>query len=166
MKEVETRFPFSRQLLFSKFHLGGCGNCAYEPGETIAEVAEKHGKPAQDLVSTLNESFGNMLDAYISPSDLKIVLSGNESKALIDVREPWEFEICRIPGSVLLSQSNMASVLEQAKAAQHVIVICHHGLRAMNATLFMHEQGIVQARCLKGGTDAYSQEIDPTLQRY
>ena len=55
MSEVESLFPFSRSMLHKKFHVGGCATCGYEPQESIADVAKKHGKNALEMVEALNE---------------------------------------------------------------------------------------------------------------
>lgn len=166
MREVESRFPFSRQILFQQFHLGGCGNCGFAPDETVSQVAEKHSKNALDIVTALNDGLSRLQDSYITGAELKGILERREDVVMVDVREPWEREIASIEGSVLLDEQNIEFVFEKAKQSKNVVVVCHHGLRAMNATMYMHEQGIPHARCLKGGTDAYSLEVDPTLPRY
>lgn len=65
MKEVETTFPFARAMLHAKFHVGGCASCGFEPTETIAEVAQKHGKNAPDMLEELNSGIRDMFAAQI-----------------------------------------------------------------------------------------------------
>lgn len=66
MKEVETSFPFARSLLHSKFHVGGCASCGYEPSETIELVAKKHAKDGQAMVNALNEGIQDMQKSEIT----------------------------------------------------------------------------------------------------
>jgi rhodanese-related sulfurtransferase len=169
MKEVETRFPFSKSLLHAKFHVGGCAACGYEPNETIAEVATKHSKDAESMVEALNEGLGEMNSCEISVQSLASIINSPKRTAkllILDVREPWEYDVVHLPGSTLLTSENMAETLEAAKETPHVVVICHHGLRSLNATLFFRQNGVAQALSLRGGIDLYAVEIDSTLQRY
>lgn len=167
MKEVEARFPFSRSLLHAKFHVGGCASCGYEPGESIGEVAKKHSKDANAMVAALNTGIEEMMACEISPKELASLLSTQQSDVLlVDVREPWEFELTHLSGSVLLGETNMPDIFEQARSAKEVILVCHHGLRSLNAALFFRQNGISQARSLQGGVDAYAREVDSALARY
>jgi rhodanese-related sulfurtransferase len=168
MKEVEARFPFSRSLLHAKFHVGGCATCGYEPQETVAEVASKHAKDAVAMVEALNEGLADLHTCEISPSELKAVLDSplKEGVLLVDVREPWEFELVQLPGSALLNERNMEEVFGRAREATEVILVCHHGLRSLNATLFFRQNGIARARSLRGGVDSYAREVDTSMPRY
>lgn len=166
MREIESRFPFSRQLLFKSFHLGGCASCGFEPDETLQDVAQKHQKNPEEVLDVLNKGFENQRSAYISASELGELQKSGADLLMVDVREDWEFEMSHIPQSVLLNPTNIEETFEKAKSTANVVVVCHHGLRAMNATLYMKECGIVNARCLKGGIDAYSVEVDPSIPRY
>jgi rhodanese-related sulfurtransferase len=166
MKEVENRFPFSRALLHAKFHLGGCASCGFEPHESIEEVAQKHSKNAEEIVEALNEGWENTLSAEITVSDLHSLMSSGKNPLLIDVRESWEFDIVRLPSSLRLDESNMDRLFQQARENPLVVLVCHHGVRSLNAALFFRQNGVPQALSLKGGIDAYSQKIDTSLPRY
>ena len=167
MKEVEAKFPFSRSLLHAKFHVGGCSACGYEPQETIAEVAAKHAKDAEAMVEALNGGVGEMKACELSAGELSTLLAQRGGEVLlVDVREAWEFELTHLKGSVLLGETNMEQMFERARAASDVILICHHGMRSLNATLFFRQNGISQARSLRGGVDAYAREVDGSLPRY
>jgi rhodanese-related sulfurtransferase len=166
MKEVETRFPFTRSTLHSQFHIGGCANCGYEPTETIEEVAKKYSKDPAILLESLIVAFEDMNQAEIQITDFGKILQSQEHPLLIDVREEWEYNVAHIPNSILMTESNFPEIVSKSKEMRHVIVICHHGMRSMNATLYLREHGVHQAKSLAGGIDAYSLKIDPTLQRY
>lgn len=165
-KDLEAWFPFARQVLFEEHHLGGCGKCGFSSDDSLLEIAKTHNKDPQAILQSLVEGVRAIQDSYISPQELKAWTDSGEKCLLIDVRQAWEFEICKIPGSILLTEENIGHVLQLAQNTKYVGVVCHHGLRALHATLYFQKQGVPQARCLKGGTDAYSVEIDSTLQRY
>ena len=166
MKEVETRFPFARSLLHSKFHVGGCASCGYESNETIEQVAVKHSKDAHAMVSTLNAGVEDMQKSEITVSEFSEMQKRNAKTLILDVREDWEYEIAKIPNSVLLTEKNFEENVEKSRLVECVIVVCHHGLRSMNATLYLRENGVANARSLQGGIDAYSSKLYNSIPRY
>ena len=167
MREVETRYPFSRSVLHAKFHVGGCVTCGYEPEETISQVATKHGKDAEAMLAALNEGLESLQSAEISGQELALLRTSGLPVLLIDVREPWEHEIVNLgPEALLLTALNMETVFARAAQTPHVVVYCHHGIRSLNAVLYMRENGIKHARSLHGGVDLFGREIDTTLARY
>lgn len=92
----------------------------------------------------------------------------SESKArLIDVREPWEFETAHIEDSLLMPMGDVpARAHQELDPDEHLVVMCHHGMRSMNVAVWLSNQGFEQAQSLMGGIDAWSAEIDPTVPRY
>lgn len=166
MKDVETRFPFARAVLHAKFHVGGCASCGYEANESISEVANKHGKNATDMLDALNAGVLDMSAAEIS-SDAVSKMLNDDSVLFVDVRESWEFELCKLTErAVLMSEKSMPLVFEQGLHAKAVVVYCHHGVRSLNAALYMRQNGLPNAVSLKGGIDHYAQSIDSSIPRY
>jgi rhodanese-related sulfurtransferase len=169
MQNVEMRLPFAKSLLHSKFHVGGCSKCGYEPQETLEEVATKHNKDASAMVDALNQALQDAVSAQLSCSHLASLIN-NENGALppllIDVREPWEADLCTIPNSILLSESNMDEVVKKIQAAKLTVVYCHHGVRSLNAAMYFRSLGYPEVYSLRGGIDLYSREIDSSIQRY
>ena len=91
--------------------------------------------------------------------------SSFDDVTLIDVREPWEAEIARLPGSVLLPLGSLEEVLDAIDRSKPVVVYCHAGIRSASAVATLGTHGI-PARSLVGGIDAWSRRIDPTMARY
>jgi rhodanese-related sulfurtransferase len=167
MKEVETTFPFARAMLHAKFHVGGCASCGFEPAETISEVAQKHSKNGDAMLEALNEGIRDMFDAQIDVQNASTMLKSIDDVLVVDVREAWEFEICRLSEkAILLNEKTMPLVFEKGQSAKHVIVYCHHGVRSLNAALYLRQNGLPQAVSLKGGIDKFAQSVDPTIPRY
>ena len=107
-----------------------------------------------------------MLNYEISPSEAAALLEDGEAR-LIDVREPWEFETARIAGSESMPMGEVAArAYLELGPEERVIVLCHHGIRSMNVTAWLREQGFERAQSLRGGIDAWSAEIDPGMKRY
>lgn len=107
-----------------------------------------------------------MLDYEISAADAATVLK-NGGARLIDVREPWEFATARIEGSVAMPMGDVpARAHQELDPEERLVVVCHHGIRSMNVTVWLRNQGFEQAQSLRGGIDAWSAEVDPNVARY
>ena len=98
--------------------------------------------------------------------ELKGRLDRHESFLLLDVRELREFEICRIPGSVLIPLGELPSRLSELEGRDDMIVHCKSGARSAKAVRLLREAGYSKARNLKGGILAWISRIDPTLPKY
>ncbi len=86
---------------------------------------------------------------------------------LLDVREPWEVQICALPNCLHIPMGELPDRLHQAvHPDQHIIVVCHHGVRSLHVTRWMREQGFARTQSLAGGVDAWAERIDPTLPVY
>ena len=107
-----------------------------------------------------------MLDYEISPAEAAALLRESKTR-LIDVREPWEFETARIDSSVLMPMGDVPSRAHQElDPEERLVVLCHHGIRSMNVTNWLRQQGFEQAQSVRGGIDAWAAEVDPTVHRY
>jgi rhodanese-related sulfurtransferase len=104
----------------------------------------------------------------ISPQDAQRWLnSGNAT--LIDVREPEEFALARIDGARLVSMQEIPAELqklEELAAESELLLICHHGVRSLQAAQWLREQGVENCFSVTGGMDRWSREIDPSVPVY
>ena len=107
-----------------------------------------------------------MLDFEISPADASRLLK--ESKArLVDVREPWEVATAHIEGSLTMPMGDVAARAHQElDPEERLVVFCHAGVRSMNVTVWLRNQGFEQVQSMRGGIDAWSAEVDPKVPRY
>ena len=85
---------------------------------------------------------------------------------LLDVREPWEREICAIEPSIDIPLGLLPEQVDSLPAGGVLVVLCHHGMRSLRATLWLREQGYHAAVNLDGGIDAWADRIDRTMVRY
>ncbi len=85
---------------------------------------------------------------------------------LIDVREPWEFDICQIENSELLPMGRVPSSLQLFHESAEYVIICHHGIRSMQVINFLTHHGIHNTINLDGGVDAWAREIDLSMPVY
>lgn len=110
-----------------------------------------------------------MLSIEVLNQDLRELLAsgGPQPCVLLDVREPWEFEEARIEGSVLMPMREVRlRALEELNREARIVAICHHGSRSLSIAAWLREQGFELAQSLRGGIDAWSAEIDPSVPRY
>lgn len=86
--------------------------------------------------------------------------------AVLDVREDWELDICRIDGSIDIPLGELPRRVEQLPTDRPIVVICHHGMRSMQATQWLRARGYGNAINLTGGVDAYARRVDPRMAVY
>lgn len=101
----------------------------------------------------------------IQPAELKRRLDRREDFVLLDVREPFEFEIAQIPGSRLIPVREVPARLAELDAKKEIVVFCHHGSRSAQVTHFLRSRGL-RAKNLAGGIDAWSRDVDPSTPAY
>jgi rhodanese-related sulfurtransferase len=107
------------------------------------------------------------IEYEINPEDVKGKLDHAETFTLLDVREPWEFETARIDGANLMPMGEVPSRAHQElDPDSEIVVICHHGVRSMNVTVWLRQQGFEKAQSMRGGIDAWSQCVDRSVPRY
>src|SRR5258707_7231642 len=102
----------------------------------------------------------------ISVQELKGKMDARDVFELIDVREPFEFEIARIDGAKLLPLGEIPERAEELDREQTLIVHCHSGRRSAQAVRLLKQRGFANVYNLEGGIDAWSDLIDPTVPKY
>lgn len=104
----------------------------------------------------------------IRPAELAAWLSDPQrpSPFLLDVREAWEYDICRIEGSTLIPMSTVPLRVSELDPAAEVVVICHHGGRSAQVGMFLERQGFSQVTNLAGGVAAWAAQVDPRMAQY
>ena len=107
------------------------------------------------------------MDYEITPEDVKSKLDAAEAFTLHDVREPWEFDTARIDGAKLMPMGDVPSRAHQELDPEdHIVVVCHHGVRSMNVTVWLRQQGFDKAQSMRGGIDAWSRRVDGKVPTY
>ncbi|MCP4388346.1 MAG: sulfurtransferase [Gammaproteobacteria bacterium] len=90
----------------------------------------------------------------------------NAEPLLLDVREPWEFDICHIEGSINLPMAQIPQNMERFQDAAEIVVICHHGIRSQRVIQFMQQQLGQTLINLDGGVDAWAHDVDADIPVY
>ncbi|HEV3211137.1 MAG TPA: molybdopterin-synthase adenylyltransferase MoeB [Chthoniobacterales bacterium] len=102
----------------------------------------------------------------ISPGELKAKLDRKDKFVLVDVREPYEYEICSIPGSKLIPLGELPARLSELDTADDIVLHCKVGGRSAKALRVLQEAGFRKLNNLKGGIAAWSEEVDPSVPKY
>lgn len=89
-----------------------------------------------------------------------------ELPVLLDVREPWEYEVCHITGSCSIPMSQLVARLEELQPARPTVVICHHGVRSQHVAAYLERCGFANVMNLVGGVDAWARTVDPSMPTY
>jgi len=107
------------------------------------------------------------MDYEISPEAVKIMAGRGDSFVLLDVREPWEHQTAHIEGAILIPMGDVPSRAHQELDPEdHIVVYCHHGVRSMNVTAWLRQQGFEKAQSMAGGIDAWSRSVDGKVPVY
>ena len=107
-----------------------------------------------------------MEELQISVKQVHERLANGAKLLLVDVREPWEYDHCRIEGAKLIPLGALPASVNSLLDVEEVICYCHHGMRSLDAAAWLRQQGVERAKSMAGGIDQWSLEIDPRVPRY
>jgi adenylyltransferase/sulfurtransferase len=104
----------------------------------------------------------------ITPLELKQKIDAHDNFVLVDVREPHEYEIVKIPGSVLIPKDRILSgeALSELPQDRQIVLHCKSGARSAEALAALHQAGFGDAVHVGGGVLAWAREVDPSLPTY
>jgi sulfur-carrier protein adenylyltransferase/sulfurtransferase len=102
----------------------------------------------------------------ITPVEVKKWMDEKKEFVLIDVREPHEYQICNIPGSVLMPLGEVPNRMNELNSADEIVVHCRSGMRSARAVEFLMKSGFRKIHNLKGGVLAWSDQVDPGMPKY
>jgi rhodanese-related sulfurtransferase len=167
MSEVLAAYPGAQRALFRKYHIGGCASCGFQPTETLAGVCERNGNlNVDEVLANIRLSHEQDEKVLIDAKDLAQWRKQDPSLLLVDIRSRDEFNAVHIDGSVLLSQTIMQQLMAEGTNTRPIVVIDHQGKNSLDAAAYFTGHGLQNVRCLRGGIDAWAQEVDPKVRRY
>jgi len=100
------------------------------------------------------------------PAELATHIQSGHTPVLLDVREPWEWNVCRLPGAILIPMRELPSRLVELRKEAETVVICHHGVRSYHAARYLEAAWFADVINLAGGVAAWANEVDPAMPRY
>ena len=167
MSAVLEAFPGAQRALFRRYHVGGCSSCGFHPAETLAQVCERNGNlDVPEVLAHIKSSHEQDAKILIEPKELAELRRESSAVRIVDVRSREEFEAVHIEGSVLLSQDIMRQIMGEGTNTRPLIVVDHQGKTGLDAAAYFMGHGLQNVRCLRGGIDAWAQEVEPGLRRY
>ena len=106
--------------------------------------------------------------SQIAPADLAAWRddASRPAPALVDVREPWEYERCHIEGAQLVPLRELPARLAELPHDRELVLVCHHGGRSLQAAGWLARNGFSNVHNLAGGIDAWARTVDPAMPRY
>ncbi|MFZ4116257.1 MAG: rhodanese-like domain-containing protein [Chthoniobacterales bacterium] len=162
-------YPGARRTLFQRYHLGGCSSCSFSSEETLEELCARNGKlDPHHVLKELAEAYLADEKLLITPEVLRTHLydSSNDHLRLLDIRTREEFEAVHIPTSELLTQELMEETMNHWPKKDLLILIDHRGERSLDAAAYFAGHAFTAVKALRGGIDAYAEQIDRSLPRY
>src|SRR5271154_6527510 len=102
----------------------------------------------------------------IDPVEVKAKIDREDKFVLIDVREPHEYQICRIPFAKLIPLGDLAKRVNELDSADEIVAHCKSGVRSAKAVEFLKQAGFKKVRNMQGGILAWSDRVDPRVPKY
>jgi rhodanese-related sulfurtransferase len=167
MSVVLEIFPGAQRALFRRYHIGGCASCGFQPTETLAQVCERNGNlDVAEVLSHIQSSHELDAKIFISAIELAELWKRDSTVRLLDVRSREEFEAVNIAGSQLMSQDVMRQIMGDGSNTRPLVIVDHQGKTALDAAAYFMGHGLQNVRVLRGGIDAWAQEVETTMRRY
>jgi len=138
-----------------------CPACGLHPTiDHLIDYDEFCGIRGQEEANTVSQI------PEVTPVELKQMMDEGRDFRLVDVREPHEYDICSIPGSVLIPLGDVPARMNELDSAQQIVVHCRSGARSARAVEFLRKAGFARIHNLKGGILAWSDQVDPSVPKY
>ena len=85
---------------------------------------------------------------------------------LVDVREDWELELCRLPDVLTIPMQQIPERMKELSTERQLVCICHHGARSMQVAQFLYQNGFTKVVNLDGGMDSWARNVDQSVALY
>jgi adenylyltransferase/sulfurtransferase len=105
-------------------------------------------------------------DAEVSAPEVAQALKAGEPPLLVDVREPWEWDLVHLDGALHVPLRELPARLAELDTRREIVTLCHHGMRSLQARDLLRGAGFSRVRSLAGGIDAWATEVDGGMVRY
>jgi rhodanese-related sulfurtransferase len=166
MQELLQALPGAQRALFRLHHIGGCSSCGFRPEETLAEVcARNDGLDPAEVLAAVEAACAEDAKMLIEPPAAAAALANGEAR-ILDIRTREEFDAVRIASAQHFTQDLLQTIMTEWPKGDLLVLVDHQGARALDAAAYFAGHGFTNVRGLRGGIDAWSLEVDPTLPRY
>jgi rhodanese-related sulfurtransferase len=106
------------------------------------------------------------MDYEIQPEQVKRMQDAAEDFTFLDCREPWEYQTAHIANTTHIPMQDIPGRIQELDPDDHIVVICHHGMRSMNVTAWLRQQGYEKTQSVAGGIDRWSRQVDASVPIY
>lgn len=158
--------PAAQRALFQRYHVGGCSACGFQPTDTLAQVCKDHNiLDVDEVIKTIRVA--QEMDAHmqVDPREVQTWLDAGEDFSFIDVRTPDEWKLARIPAAEPLDYEDSARYMSLPKDRKMVFT-CKTGQRSLDVAAYFKGHGFERVYSMRGGIDAWRQEVDATIPSY
>ena len=167
LQEVLTAYPGARRALFRKYHLGGCSSCGFSPSETLAQLCSRSGSlNVDEVIAHIHASHDADRQLEIGAQEVMARRNHGERVRLLDLRTREEWEAVHIDGAEFVDQDLIQRLMGQEGREGLLVFYDHAGSSSLDAAAYFAGHGLTNARHLRGGIDAWSNEVDPKVPRY
>jgi rhodanese-related sulfurtransferase len=167
MREVLEAFPGAQRALFRRYHIGGCSSCGFQPAETLEQLcARNNNLNVTEVIEHIGSSHAQDAKMLLAPAELAQLRQEHPALRLLDVRTREEYESVHIDGAVLMSQETMQEILSRWPRSELFVIYDHQGKQGLDAAAYFLGHSFENVRCLRGGIDAWAQEVDLKMPRY
>jgi rhodanese-related sulfurtransferase len=167
MRDVLAAYPGARRALFRKYHIGGCSNCGFAPVETLAQLCARNGNlNVDEVIAHIQASHETDRQLEIAPKEVAERRARGEKVRLLDLRTREEWDAVRLDGAEFVTQDLIQRLMGKEGQEGLLVFYDHAGANSLDAAAYFAGHGFANARYLRGGIDAWSQEVDPKVPRY
>ncbi|MCB1229722.1 MAG: rhodanese-like domain-containing protein [Verrucomicrobiae bacterium] len=167
MGDLMDAFPGARRALFARYHIGGCQSCGFSDTESLASVCERNENlPVDEVIAHIQSSHEVDQKILIEPTEVADLLKGNNPPAMVDLRTREEFEAVALPGAKFFGQELNQEIFGTWDKGTPIVMYDHTGDRCLDAAAYLLGHGFKNTRAMRGGIDAWSQEVDQKVPRY
>lgn len=166
MEEIMGVAPAAQRALFQRYHVGGCSACGFQPSDTLAQVCKDHNiLDVAEVIRTIQVAQEMDSNMQVEPRSVKAWIDQGQPFSFIDVRQPQEWEVARIEEAELIDYSDSARYMELPKDRQ-IVFACKTGQRSLDVAAYFKGHGFTQVYSMRGGLDAWRDQVDPKLPVY
>ena len=167
MEEVLSAYPGARRALFRQYHIGGCSSCGFKMNETLGDICDRNNNlDVAAVLAEIKSSHEADLKILIEPEVLAEEKQSNPKLKLLDIRTQEEFDAVKLEGSIHMTRDLMQEILGKWNPEEPFVIIDHQGQQSMDAAAYFLGHDFKSVRCLSGGIDAWSLEVDDSAPRY
>jgi rhodanese-related sulfurtransferase len=167
MRDVLAAFPGARRALFRRYHIGGCSSCGFDMNETLANLCARNGGlKVEEVIEHIQASHEQDKQIEITATEVAQRRTDGETIRLLDIRTREEWDAVKIEGAEFVNQDLVQSIMGKSPREALLVFYDHDGGSSLDAAAYFAGHGFTNAKYLRGGIDAWSQEVDSNLPRY